>query len=133
MRRFCPFWFVFCAVWGYVGGKFTAVNLHVAVSDMPGVFIGSAVSHFVLVLVALRVSSPSQTGLRFSVDLKPWDDPLGVFQFVLVTFMFVGVWGILFSFFLEQANRSFALLAVSLGAGGLVGGLVATHWSRRIE
>jgi hypothetical protein len=134
MRRFYPFWFLFCAIWGYMSGKFPAGTLHVTVGDMPGVLFGSAVSNFLLVVLALRLSrSSSDTGVRFGIDLKPWDDPLGVFQFVLVTFIFVGVWGILFSLLLPQANRSFALLALGLGAGGLTGGLAGTRLSRRIS
>lgn len=129
MKRFYPFWFLFCAVWGYLSAGFPQEILRISASDASGMFLVSTASFYLLVLLLSKlVPASSPRGTRFNIELRPWDDPLGIFQFVFVTFIFVGFWGVALSLVVEHAHRDFALIALAIGAGGLLGGIVATRW-----
>lgn len=132
MKRFYLAWFLLCSVWGYLSQGFPADVIRSSVKDVPVMLLGSMASFFALTLLLCRLSrSASDRGMRFGIDLRPWDDPLGVFQFVFVTFIFVGFWGIALSLLLVPGRQDFALLALAIGGGGLLGGIAATRWLER--
>ena len=78
-------------------------------------FLKSIVAFGLLEFLALRLPPTPIESARFRVDLKPWDRPLGVFQFVFLTFIFVGVGGVALSYFLASGriNLAISVLAMS--------------------
>ena len=78
-----------------------------------------------LAFFALRTTSVPAERARLSIDLKPWQRPLGILQFVTVTFIFSAIWGIGFSASSQNANVYYPLRVLALATGGLLGTWVA--------
>lgn len=132
MRRFYLLWFPFCSIWGYMAAMAPASMIEKTTGGSAvGVFLGCALIFGLLILAILLFSSATPASARFHVDLKPWDEPLGVFQFVFVTFSFVGLWSIVLSFFLPSARNDLGQFTLAMNGGGLVGGLLASYVYRR--
>lgn len=132
MKRFYLVWFPFCSIWGYLSATFPAGTVEkIAGGSTVGLFLASALTFGLLIFSILRFSSAALRSARFHIDLKPWDEPLGVFQFVFVTFFFVGLWGIALSFALPSARDDLGQFVLAMSSGGLVGGLFASHAYRR--
>lgn len=121
MNRFYVFWFFFCAGWGYlmaqpIPNATVPQSLGLALASFPI----SAVTFFLILAIDVWRSRPRKL-TRPSFALKPWNMPAGGALFVLVTFAFAGVWGILVAAILDQAIVVQALQFFLLGLGGLVG------------
>ena len=135
MRRFYPFWFPFCALWGYLIAKFPPDVAELSFT-LPGafrVFFVCCVVFGALLVAVLLLTSATPDSARLHVDLKPWDEPLGVFQFVFVTLIFAGFWGIVLAYVVPSGRSTIGLFMLSMSGGGLVGTLLASHVYRRLK
>lgn len=123
MRIFYVFWFLFCGGWGWLMAMFPV---------QPGDSIYSSLLAFPLAVVFLgglvsfelyrRKFRPENACLN--INLKPWEQPLGVLQFVLLTFLFSSTWGLGFS--VSQSATPFVpLQALGMSVGGLTGAWAA--------
>ena len=132
MRRFYLLWFPFCSIWGYLFATFPASVVEKTTGGSAvGLFLVCAVTFGLLIFAVLLFSSATPASARLHLDLKPWDEPLGVFQFVFVTFIFVGLWSIVLSFLLPSVRNDLGQFMLAMSSGGLVGGLVASYVYRR--
>jgi hypothetical protein len=132
MRRFYLLWFPFCSIWGYLFATFpTSIVEKSTGGSTVGLFLVCALAFGLLIFAVLLFSSATPQSARLHVDLKPWDEPLGVFQFVFVTLIFVGLWSILLSFVLPSARNDLAQFMLAISSGGLAGGLLASFLYRR--
>ena len=95
------------------------------------VFLAFCATFGLFVYGVLILSQATCMSARFHIDLKPWDDHVGIFQFVFVTFILVGLWNIGFSLFSESLAGNYGRFALAMGGGGLAGGLIASHLYRR--
>ena len=73
----------------------------------------------------LRSKSASAAHARLNIDLKPWQQPLGMIQFGTITFIFSAIWGIGLFMLSQGSNVLFPLRMLSLAAGGLLGASAA--------
>ena len=84
------------------------------------VFFGGIVTYF-----GLRSKPASAANSRLSIDLKPWQHPLGIIQFVTITFIFSAIWGIGLSMLPQGTNVLYPLRMLSLASGSLLGAWAA--------
>jgi hypothetical protein len=132
MRRFYLLWFPFCSIWGYLLATFP-VNIveKTTGGSAVGLFLVCALTFGLLIFAVLLFSSATPQSARLHVDLKPWDEPLGVFQFVFVTFVFMGLWSTPLALLLPSARADLGQFILAMSTGGLVGGLLASFLYRR--
>lgn len=138
MKKFYIFWFVFCAGWGFgfiiqptEPDKFTLLKA-------PLTFLGSAFFSFIPLFFSL-LDKKTKLDLP-SLNLKPSESyPVGLVTFILVTFLFIGIWGIIFSIgsyvvlstpILTTISVPINIISMALGAA--TGGYAVTQilWSR---
>jgi hypothetical protein len=96
-------------------------------------FLVCAVTFGLLIFGILLLSSAPPACARLHIDLKPWDESLGVFQFVFVTFMLAGLWSIVLSFVLPSARNDLGQFILALSGGGFVGAWLASTVYRRAK
>jgi hypothetical protein len=136
VKHFYPFWFVFCAGWGYMFANFPDDPQLPRMEGSPGdivTFIAiSACAFGAIVYVALRFPPKPLESARFGIDLKPWDQPLGVLQFVGVTFLFVGLWAALFLLLDMGVRPDLATFILATSTSLLLGGLIGARVYRRM-
>lgn len=124
MRGFYIFWFFFCAGWGYLMATFPTHDaeslMHVLITFPVATFFGAIVTY-----VGLRGKPPSAANSRLSIDLKPWQQPLGFIQFVTITLVFSAIWGIGLSMLPRGRNVVYPLFMLSLATGSLLGAWAA--------
>lgn len=120
MRVFYTFWFFFCAGWGYLSATFSLEDsphwTHAA-STFP---IALAMS-IGLIWLELRKLPLGRMTSRPSMQLKPWNRPIGLLLFVGFTFAFSGLWGLGLSFLSNLSSPGVAFQFLAMGAG-TVGG-----------
>lgn len=120
MRRFYVFWFFFSAGWGYLmSQRFPGVEPKTTAQIAGGLPAGALTIFLLLSLEAWRTRP--QKLLPPSVDLKPWQMPMGVTLFVLLTFLFSSFWGVLFGLLLSGSDFREPLFMLLVSAGGLTG------------
>lgn len=123
MKRFYRFWFFFCVGWGYLmsqplAGPETIDALHT--THVLAALPLSALN--VALLLALEVWRARPAKLPApNIELRPWNMPTGVMQFVLITFVFSGAWGLLFGIALGSNDFRVSLFFLMMGIGGLAG------------
>jgi hypothetical protein len=120
MRIFYTVWFFFCAGWGHLLSKFP----HQEGDTFALAFLAFPIAIFTMGLMAffgLRSKSVPAEGARLSVDLKPWHQPLGILQFVCITFVFSAMWGIGLSMWSQGGNVIYAGQVLAMASGGLLG------------
>ena len=84
-------------------------------------FVVSAISTFILIAIeAWRLGLNSNLS-RPSLSLKPWNQPIGLMLFVLLTFLFSSIWGLGISVLSPSGALLAPLYFLSLSNGGLVG------------
>jgi hypothetical protein len=124
MRAFYVFWFFFCAGWGYLLLTFPHHEgdslLNVLLTLVLAVLFGGIGTFFVL-----RSKSVSAANVGLNIDRKPWQLPLGMIQFVTITFVFSAIWGVGLSMLLPGTNVLYPLRILSLAVGGLLGAWAA--------
>jgi hypothetical protein len=126
MRFFYPFWFFFCGGWGYLLSRFPHEE-GMSWGSVFATFPVAIASLAILTFFGLRKNSVPVQSARLSIDLKPWQQPLGILQFVTATFLFSSVWGIGLSVFSQGANVLYPSQFLALAAGGLLGALAGCH------
>jgi hypothetical protein len=126
MRIFYIFWFFFCASWGYLL-PFATANNEKSIVDSVSVF-PLALTVFGSMAFWTMISAKIQhEDARISLDIKPWERPLGIFVFVPVSFIFVSIWGMGFSIFLHDKGLAGSLEVFSMASGILTGAWCACH------
>jgi hypothetical protein len=133
MRRFYLLWAPFCSIWGYLFATFPTSTVERMTGKVAGLFLVCTLTFGLLIFGALLLSSAPPASARLHIDLKPWDEPLGVFQFVFVTFMLVGLWSLALSFALPSARNDLGQFILALSGGGFVGALLASAVYRRAK
>jgi hypothetical protein len=127
MKRFYAFWFFFCAGWGYLLAQFPPSDNHTTALMVVGSFLGGIFTLFLLMAIELwRIPSGRQI-VGPSLTLKPWNLPFGIPMFVLITFLFSSIWGVLFGFLVPAMSASHPAQFLSLSIGGLLGLRLSTH------
>jgi len=121
MKRFYVFWFFFCAGWGYLMAQplpegFAPRSISMALASLPV----AAVTSFVLIALELW-RYPNHKLPRPSIYLKPWQMPLGCMIFISISFMFNGVWAVIFAFVQGGGQLPEAVHFLLLGAGSFIG------------
>ena len=61
------------------------------------------------------------------VDLKPWQMPTGLMQFVLATFLFSAFWGVVLGSVLPSSDFREPLFILAVSIGGLAGIIGVYH------
>jgi hypothetical protein len=120
MKRFYIVWFFFCAVWGYLSTQMSSAFTP-AVAQASATFAVGAISIFVLIAIEIWRAGPSSTLSQPSLSLKPWNQPVGLMLFVLLTFLFSSIWGLGISVLSPTEALLAPLYMFSLASGGLVG------------
>ena len=120
MKRFYIFWFFFCAGWGYLFAQMPSA-IASPVAQVPATFAVGAISVFVLIAIEIWRAGPSRSLSQPSLSLKPWNQPVGLMLFVLLTFLFSSIWGLGISVFSPSGTLLAPLYTFSLASGGLVG------------
>ena len=126
MRRFYIFWFFFSCGWGYLmsqpsladAEKITALHI---LSALPL----SALNAAVLLAIEVWRARPGKLPAP-NIELRPWNMPIGLMQFVFTTFIFAAIWGLLFGITLVSGDFRLPLFFLMMSVGGLAG-LVAFH------
>ncbi|CAN5162337.1 hypothetical protein BH11PSE11_BH11PSE11_17790 [soil metagenome] len=103
---------------------------HTSFLEIGFTFLQSVIGFGLLTFLALRFPAKPVEFAHFRIERKPWDGPLGLFQFVFLTFLFVGVWGVGFSLYFALNRIDFALEILAMSTGGLFGALVAAKLYR---
>lgn len=120
MRFFYAFWFFFCAGWGYLSATFPSEQsphwVHAAYT-----FPITLAMSIGLIWLELQKLPAGKTAPRPSLQLKPWNRPLGVTLFVGLTFAFSGFWGLGLSLLFNLPSPFVAFQFFAMGAG-FVGG-----------
>ena len=120
MKRFYVFWFFFSAGWGYLMSQpFAGAEPRTATHILAALLLGALTAALLLAIEAWRARPGKLPAPR--IDLKPWHMPTGGMQFVLVTFMFSGFWGLIFGLTLEAADFKEPLFYLAMSIGGLLG------------
>lgn len=124
MRAFYVFWFFFCAGWGYLMSTFPHHDgdslLNAFLTLVLAIFFGGVGTFLVL-----RSKAISAAHASLNIDLKPWQQPLGMIQFGSITFIFSAIWGIGFFMLPQASNILFPLRMLFLAAGFLFGAWAA--------
>lgn len=120
MRRFYVFWFFFSAGWGALFAKLPSTPLPILPVALAS-FAGGAMTLFLLIAVELWRMKPEEKSLPLSLSLKPWDIPLGLSLFILLTFLFSSVWGLGLAFFIADAQFLEPTRILFISSGGLFG------------
>ena len=124
MKVFLVFWFFFCAGWGYIVAFLIPPGQGAfSMAPFPS-FVAGALTLFMIMATELWRRT-HQKALPPSISLKPWNMPMGLPQFILVTFFFSGLWGVFFALFLGAPSIAHPVYVLSLSSGGLVGLLLA--------
>jgi hypothetical protein len=119
MRTFYTFWFVVCSGWGaalaslpplYESAAGTALSFPMAIASVG-----------LLSYLGLRRRGLPPEEARLNLDLRPWQQPIGVMQFILLTFLFSSLWGIGFVPILRSGSVLVPLRAFALALGGILG------------
>src|SRR5262245_50089431 len=105
MRWFYAFWFFFCAAWGSLlaqpfPGGFEARSVPLAVASLP---VG-AITFFLALSVELWRLGANRKVPKPSLTLKPWNMPIGFTVFILLTFLFTGIWGVAIAAILDNGH-----------------------------
>jgi len=125
-RRSYVLWFFFCAGWGYLMAElFPGVEQRSLVEALLALPL-SALTVLMIMAVEFWRLAPGARLSAPSLSLKPWNMPVGVIQFVSVTFMFSGIWGLVFAPMRTSGAIEQPLFFLSLSVGSLVG-LFAVH------
>ena len=125
MRRFYVFWFFFSAGWGYLMSQpFPGFEPKMATHIAGALPIGALTAFLLLGLEAWRARPGKLQAPR--LDLKPWQVPMGLMQFVFATFMFSGFWGVVFGTVFESSDFREPLFFFLMSVGGL-GGIIGVH------
>jgi hypothetical protein len=120
MRFFYAFWFFFCAGWGYLSATFPSEqSLHWAYAA--STLTIALVMSIGLLWLELRKLPVGKTAPRPSLQLKPWNRPVGANVFFGLTFVFSGLWGLGLSFIFDLPSPAVAFQFFAMGAG-LMGG-----------
>ncbi len=123
MKRFYKFWFFFCVGWGYLMSQPLADAETKAALHMTHVLAALPLSALnVALLLAIEVWRARPAKLPApNIELRPWNMPTGVMQFVLITFFFSGAWGLLFGIALGSNDFRVPLFFLMMSIGGLAG------------
>ena len=124
MKIFYAFWFLFSAGWGYLMSQPLGFEPKTKLQTAAGIPIGAMMTFFLLGIEAWRAAPRSLQAP--SIELKPWQMPTGLLQFVLVTFMFSGFWGVVFGAVLPSSDFGEPLFFLLISVGGL-GGVIGVH------
>jgi hypothetical protein len=125
MKRFYVFWFFFSAGWGYLMSQpFSGVETKTAAHILLALPLGALTAAMLLAVEAWRMR-PGKLPAP-NIELRPWHMPTGVMQFVFVTFMFSGAWGVFFGAILASSDFREPLFFLMMSVGGL-GGIVGVH------
>jgi hypothetical protein len=120
MKRFYVFWFFFSAGWGYLMSQPSATaEPKAATHILAALPLGALTAALLLAIEAWR-ARPGKLPAP-SIELRPWHMPTGVMQFVFVTFMFSGFWGVIFGAILTSSDFREPLFFLMMSVGGLVG------------
>lgn len=120
MKRFYVIWFFFCAGWGYLMAQPFTGNAPRPVSEILLAFpLGALATAMLFAVEAWRVHPGKLAAPR--IELKPWQMPTGIMQFVFVTFAFSGLLGLLFGAFLPAGDVRQPLFILLMSLGGLAG------------
>ena len=125
MKRFYKFWFFFSAGWGYLmsqplPGAETKSAMHI-LAALPL----SALNVALLLAIEIWRVRPGKLPAP-NMELRPWNMPTGVMQFVFISFIFSGMWGLLFGATLASGDFRLPLFFLMMSVGGLAG-LVGFH------
>src|SRR5687768_10321605 len=125
MRRFYVFWFFFSAGWGYLMSQpFPGFEPKAAAHILGALPLGALMTFVLLGIEAWRMRPGKLPAPR--IELKPWQMPTGVMQFVFITFLFSGFWGVVFGLLIASSDFREPLFVFLLSVGGLVG-IVGIH------
>jgi hypothetical protein len=117
MKRFYIFWFFFCAGWGYLTTTFPP-DMAPPISRLPATVVLGAISAMMLLAIELWRGSKLS---RPSLGLLPWNQPVGLILFVALTFLFSGLWGVLFASVSPSGVIEVPIYVLSLSGGALLG------------
>jgi hypothetical protein len=125
MRSFYVFWFFFCAGWGYLSAAFPTEHSPLwpqAAAALPAALIMS----IVILWLELRRLPTGRLATRPSLNLKPWNRPMGLAIFIGLTFAFSGFWGLSMYWVFNLPSPNVAFQFFAMGAG-LTGGSYAIY------
>ena len=129
-RRSYVFWFFFSAGWGYLMSESFPGAEQRSLAEALGALPLSALTIVMIMAVELWRMGPNRKALPPSLSLKPWNMPVGIPQFVMITFLFSSIWGLVFAFIRESGAVEQPLFFLSLSVGGLAGLLAVHHLFR---
>ena len=119
MKRFYVFWFFFSAGWGFLLSRSLGDTPREVAEILLAFPLGALTSAMLLAIEAWRARPGKLPAPR--IELKPWHMPTGVMQFVLVTFAFASLWGLLFGMLLAGSDVRQPLFFLLMSVGGLAG------------
>lgn len=128
MRVFYLIWFFVCSGWGYLMATSTSGE---AWTTQVMAFPIAICTFALLVFSELRRLDLPVEFAHLSIDLKPWQQPLGVVQFTLITFIFSAAWGLGWCLCLQGTHLDHPLNVLALSSGGLLGTWSACRMYRR--
>jgi len=85
-----------------------------------GLVPGTAVCFFAVLAFELWRLGPNKKVLPPSLSLKPWHMPLGLAQFIFVTFSFASLWALGFVIATQSGYLQQPLQFLSMSVGGLI-------------
>jgi len=113
---------MFCAGWGFLLSQ-PMEGFEVTLWDTPQMFVGGFLTIVMISLVEL-FKYKSIIFSRPSLTLKPWQSyPVGLIVFIITTFLFSSVWGLLFAGF-SGINLALPLMVFGMASGCAFGGWV---------
>jgi hypothetical protein len=120
MRRFYVFWFLVCAVWGYLLFELSAEEPKYSLLQTLAVLPFSALCWFALLGIELWRLGPNKKVPAPSISLRPWNMPIGTAQFIFISFTFISAWAIAFVLVRQTGFIQQPLQYLAMSLGGLI-------------